>query len=59
MMVLRMVRMESGVMAVGEGVWFGREGVGGREGESIVSKKSRSCRETTPLQPTDSLHRRS
>ena len=42
MTVFKMVRMESAVMAEGEGVWFEKDGVGGRE-ELTVSKNNLSC----------------
>ena len=58
-MVLTMVRMESGVMGVVEGVWFGMDGVEGRETDSTFSKNCRSCHEMTSLHPPDSWQRRS
>ena len=60
MIILRMVRMESGVIGVVEGVWLAIDGVEGREEvESTVAKKSRSCSDMILLRSPDLLHSKS
>ena len=60
MIILIMVRMESGVMGVIEWAWLVMDGVEGREeAESTVSKNSRSCNDMTALHSPDLLQSRS